>query len=69
MRFLQKYNIMSTTGLSRWFFFEQPGFVALDKMAKNFIVPFCHLYTIKDAKIFQFKQYTDTQIIHDAMID
>jgi uncharacterized protein len=37
------------------------------KIGKNFIVPFCHLYTIKDDKIFQFKQYTDTQIIHEAM--
>jgi hypothetical protein len=34
MRSLQKNNIMLTTGLSRWFFFEQPGFVACDKMAK-----------------------------------
>ena len=34
MRFLQKNNIMPTTGLSRLFFFEQPGFVALEKMAK-----------------------------------
>ena len=37
------------------------------RIGKNFIVPFCHLYTIKDDKIFQFKQYTDTQIIHEAM--
>ena len=37
------------------------------KIGKNFIVPFCHLYTIKDDKIFRFKQYTDTQIIHEAM--
>jgi hypothetical protein len=27
MRFLQKNNIMLTTGISRRFFFEQPGFV------------------------------------------
>lgn len=38
------------------------------KIGKNFIVPFCHLYTIKDAKIFQFMQYTDTQRIHEAII-
>ena len=37
------------------------------KLSKNFIVPFCHLYTIKDGKIFRFKQYTDTQRIHDAL--
>ncbi len=37
------------------------------KIGKNFIVPFCHLYTIRDSKIFQFKQYTDTQIINEAM--
>lgn len=37
------------------------------KNGKNFIVPFCHLYTIKDDKIFRFEQYTDTQIIHEAM--
>lgn len=37
------------------------------KLCKNFIVPFCHLYTIKDGKIFRFKQYTDTQRIHDAL--
>jgi hypothetical protein len=28
MRFLQKSNIMPTTGISRRFSFEQPGFVA-----------------------------------------
>lgn len=38
------------------------------KIGKKFTVPFCHLYRIKDGKIFQFKQYTDTQIIHEAMI-
>ena len=38
------------------------------KIGKSFTVPFCHLYSIKDNKIFRFKQYTDTQIIHDAMI-
>ena len=38
------------------------------KIGKSFTVPFCHLYSIKDDKIFRFKQYTDTQIIHDAMI-
>jgi uncharacterized protein len=37
------------------------------KIGKNFIVPFCHLYTIKDEKIYQFKQYTDTQIIQEAI--
>jgi uncharacterized protein len=37
------------------------------KIGKNFIVPFCHLYTIKDDKIYQFKQYTDTQIIQEAI--
>jgi uncharacterized protein len=36
-------------------------------IGKKFIVPFCHLYTIKDGKISQFKQYTDTQIICEAM--
>ena len=39
----------------------------LTKIGKNFIAPFCHLYTIKDSRIFRFKQYTDTQIIHEAM--
>ena len=39
----------------------------LTKIGKSFTVPFCHLYTIKDSKIFRFKQYTDTQIIHEAM--
>ncbi len=37
------------------------------KTRKNFVVPFCHLYTIKDDKIFRFKQYTDTQIIHEVI--
>ncbi len=37
------------------------------KIGKNFIAPFCHLYTIRDNKISQFKQYTDTQIINEAM--
>lgn len=37
------------------------------KKGKNFTVPFCHLYTIKDDKIFRFEQYTDTQILHEAM--
>jgi uncharacterized protein len=37
------------------------------KIGKSFTVPFCHLYSIKDDKIFRFKQFTDTQIIHEAM--
>jgi ketosteroid isomerase-like protein len=37
------------------------------KIGKNFIVPFCHLYTIKDGKIFRFNQYTDTHIINEAL--
>ncbi len=37
------------------------------KIGINFIVPFYHLYTIKDGKISQFKQYTNTQIICEAM--
>jgi ketosteroid isomerase-like protein len=39
------------------------------KIGKKFIVPFCHLYTIKDYKIFRFNQYTDTLIINDAITD
>ena len=38
------------------------------KIGKNFIVPFCHIYRIKDNKISQFKQYTDTKTIHDALV-
>ena len=38
------------------------------KIGKNFIVPFCHMYRIKDNKISQFKQYTDTKTIHDALV-
>ena len=34
MRSLQKNNTMSTTDMGRWFFFEQPGFVARDQMAR-----------------------------------
>ena len=37
------------------------------KIGKNFVVPFCHLYTIKDDKIFRFNQYTDTQKIHEVI--
>lgn len=37
------------------------------KTGKDFVVPFCHLYTIKDDKIFRFNQYTDTQKIHEAI--
>lgn len=37
------------------------------KIGKNFVVPFCHLYTIENGKIFRFKQYTDTKMIHEAM--
>lgn len=39
------------------------------KTDKDFTVPFCHLYTIKDNKIIRFKQYTDTLIIHEAIIN
>jgi ketosteroid isomerase-like protein len=38
------------------------------KIGKNFIVPFCHVYRIRDNKISQFKQYTDTKTIHDALL-
>jgi hypothetical protein len=34
MRSLQKNNILPATDLSRWFFFEQPNFIARDQMAK-----------------------------------
>jgi hypothetical protein len=35
MRPLQKNDdVLSTTDLSRWFFFEQPGFIARDQMAR-----------------------------------
>ena len=37
------------------------------KTGKDFVVPFCHLYTIKDDKIFRFNRYTDTQKIHEAI--
>jgi uncharacterized protein len=37
------------------------------KTGKDFVVPFCHMYTIKDDKIFRFIQYTDTQKIHEAI--
>ncbi len=43
------------------------SYLGQTKIRRNFIVPFCHLYTIKDAKISQFKQYTDTQKIHQAI--
>lgn len=34
MRPSRKNNVLSTTDLSRWFFFEQPGFVARDQMTR-----------------------------------
>lgn len=37
------------------------------KKGTSFTVPFCHVYRIKDSKISQFKQFTDTEIIHEAM--
>ena len=34
MRSLQKNNVLPATDLSRWFFFEQPNFIARDQMAR-----------------------------------
>lgn len=34
---------------------------------KNFSVPFCHVYTILDNKISNFKQFTDTEKIQNAI--
>lgn len=38
------------------------------KKGTSFNVPFCHVYKIKSGKISQFKQFTDTKIIQDAII-
>lgn len=34
---------------------------------KNFSVPFCHVYTILDNKISNFKQFTDTEKIQNTI--
>ena len=37
------------------------------KLRKNFDVPFCHVYIMQGNKILQFKQFTDTEKIHEAI--
>ena len=34
---------------------------------KKFDVPFCHVYTIQNNKIIQFRQFTDTAIIQKSL--
>jgi len=34
---------------------------------KKFDVPFCHVYTIQDGRISQFKQFTDTKKIQETL--
>lgn len=36
-------------------------------VGKSFTIPFCHVYKIKGNKIIQFKQFTDTEKIQDAI--
>lgn len=36
-------------------------------LGKKFYVPFCHVYTIQNNKILQFKQFTDTQKIQESL--
>ena len=37
------------------------------KSNKNFDVPFSHVYMIKENKIIQFRQFTDTQKIQESL--
>lgn len=40
----------------------------ISKKGKKFDVPFSHIYQIKDNKITQFRQFTDTKKIQDSLI-
>jgi len=39
----------------------------VSKNGKKFDVPFSHVYLIKENKIKQFRQFTDTQIIQNSL--
>jgi len=39
----------------------------VSKYDKNFDVPFSHVYLIQKNKIIQFRQFTDTQKIHESL--
>jgi ketosteroid isomerase-like protein len=40
----------------------------ISKKGRNFDVPFLHVYQIKDNKITQFRQFTDTKKIQDSLV-
>ncbi|MFB5604819.1 MAG: nuclear transport factor 2 family protein [Nitrosarchaeum sp.] len=40
----------------------------VSKKGKKFNVPFSHIYDLKENKIMKFRQYTDTQKIHESLI-
>ncbi|TVP41012.1 nuclear transport factor 2 family protein [Candidatus Nitrosocosmicus arcticus] len=39
----------------------------VSKSNKSFTVPFCHVYKLQDNKILQFRQFTDTAKILEAI--
>ena len=39
----------------------------ISKTNKKFQVPFTHVYEIKENKIIKFRQFTDTQRIHESL--
>jgi uncharacterized protein len=43
-------------------------YLGVSKIGKTFDVPFSHIYDIKENKILKFRQFTDTQKIHESLI-